>query len=112
MTTPDTKSATALKFDLAGILSEMKTLGKDLGDLGEMKTELTTVRAQLEVAKRNLTAVRQEFSEKEAGYKKYAGMASEEAKRHERLTAENKRLTDDNNELNAERQRILQQFQR
>jgi len=37
-------------------------------------------------------------------------MASEEAKKHEHLTAENKRLTDDNNKLSAERQRVLQLF--
>jgi hypothetical protein len=98
------------KEEVLRIVSELQVLGNDLGDLRDMKDEIATARAQDDVTKRNVKMAEQEFAECEAAYKKYAQMASEEAKKHEHLTAENKRLTDDNNKLSAERQRILQQF--
>ena len=93
-----------------GAISEMQAMATQIGERDDLLKENATLRAQLDVAKRNVKMAEQEFAECEAAYKKYAQMASEEAKKHEHLTAENKRLTDDNNKLSAERQRILQQF--
>jgi hypothetical protein len=93
-----------------GAISEMQAMATQIGERDDLLKENATLRAQLDVAKRNVKMAEQEFAECEAAYKKYAQMASEEAKKHEHLTAENKRLTDDNNKLSAERQRVLQLF--
>ena len=93
-----------------GAISEMQAMATQIGERDDLLKENATLRAQLDVAKRNVKMAEQEFAECEAAYKKYAQMASEEAKRHEHLTAENKRLTADNNKLSAERQRVLQLF--
>ena len=111
--TTDTKSASALKHpkDIANrALAMMQDFRAQMDERDDLTKENATLRAQNDMLKRNVKMAEQEFAECEAAYKKYAQMASEEAKKHEHLTAENKRLTDDNNKLSAERQRVLQLF--
>jgi hypothetical protein len=93
-----------------GIISEMQAMATQIGEHEDLAQENATLRAQNDVAKRNVKMAEQEFAECRAAYNKYAQMAAEEAKKHEHLLAENKRLTADNNKLSAERQRILQMF--
>jgi hypothetical protein len=98
------------KERVLGIISEMQAISAQIGERDDLAQEIAGLRAQLDVVQRNLKMAQQEFAECRAAYNKYAGMAAEEAKKHERLIAENKRLTADNNKLSAERQRVLQMF--
>jgi|SRR6516165_6911136 chromosome segregation ATPase len=94
---------------LSGIIPKMQALADQCGDHEDVVKEIATLRAQRDVLKRDLAAVKQEFAEREAGLKKVTHQASEKAKECERLDTEIREKNALLNSVNAAMNKVRQQ---
>jgi hypothetical protein len=98
--TPDVAQPLQL---LTGIISNLRVLGDQCGELGEMKDELLRVRAELGLEKRNLATMKGEVAEAQAQYNKLAGKCQDD---YTRMMTANTEKQKELNRTNAELDRV------
>jgi uncharacterized coiled-coil DUF342 family protein len=97
-----------LRENIHGVVANLQALG----EAGDGRQELATVKAQIDMAKRDLAGIKTEFDEVKRAHDEILRKAHEKQHELERTEAALKSRSAELNDVMAKRAAILQQLQR